>query len=148
MWLVKKLPHIFTDFGTSMFFIAFSLSTPGKIPSGVSLKPRHCTFVASNSHFGSFGVLVFNPTFSESEEFAFLVGLGYLADTSNCPCPGIENTVRYPDSSSSGICQKTCLRFKVENVVDPALPISPVHLLNVFIEYMSSWPAALSSLKS
>ena len=36
------------------YIIFFSLSTPGGIPSGVSLKPKYCTLLAPDSHFGSF----------------------------------------------------------------------------------------------
>ena len=67
---------------------------------------------------------------------------------SNCPKPGIEKAVKCLDCSSSGICQNPCVKSRVEKMVDPALPMSPIHSLTVFIEYLSSWLAAFSSLKS
>ena len=52
-------------FGVSVFLTTLRLSTPGRISSGVRLKPRHCMLVAQNSHFGNFA---FKPTFLSLEK--------------------------------------------------------------------------------
>ena len=67
---------------------------------------------------------------------------------SNCPMPGTVNAVKCLDCSSSGICQKPDVRSSVVKMVDPALPMSPMHSLMSFIEYLSSKEFAFNSLKS
>ncbi len=66
----------------------------------------------------------------------------------NCPIPGTVNAVKCLLFSSKGICQNPEVRSSVEKIVDPALPISPMHSLIFFIEYLSSWLLGLNTLKS
>ena len=67
---------------------------------------------------------------------------------SNWPRPGTENAVKCWDSGVRGICQKPEVRSNVLKIVDPALPMSPMHSDTSFIEYLSSWLLALRALKS
>ena len=46
------------------------------------------------------------------------------------------------------ICQKPEVKSRVEKIVNSALPMSPMHLLISFIEYVSIWECWLSSRKS
>ena len=64
------------------------------------------------------------------------------------PCPGMVKAVRGCDFSSNCICQKPEVRSSVEKIVELALPMSPIHSVISFIEYLSMWEWLFNSLKS
>ncbi len=66
----------------------------------------------------------------------------------NCPRLGIVNAVSGCDCSSSCICQNPEVRSKVENIVQLALTMSPMHSLISFMEYLSICKWRLSCHKS
>ncbi len=66
----------------------------------------------------------------------------------NWPLPGMLKAVSFWESSSSCICQKPEVRSNVVNIIELALPMSPMHSVISFIEYLSIWEFWLSSLKS
>jgi hypothetical protein len=67
---------------------------------------------------------------------------------SNCPTPGMVKAVNFLCLGSNGICQNPDVKSKVEKIVDPDRPISPMHSLISFIEYLSGYDLLFSSLKS
>ena len=67
---------------------------------------------------------------------------------SNCPLSGIVKAVRWESSGCIGICQNPEVRSRVEKIVDPAWPLSPMHSLISFIEYLLICKCWLSSRKS
>ncbi len=64
-----------------------------------------------------------------------------------CPWPEIANAVRCCDFSSSCICQNPDITSRVEKRVELALPMSPIHSVISFMEYLSMWEL-FSSRKS
>ena len=52
--------------------------------------------------------------------------------------PGIVNAVYGLEAGFRGICQKPEVKSNVENIVDPARPISPMHSFTSFMQYLSS----------
>ena len=60
----------------------------------------------------------------------------------------LVKAVIFWESSSSCICQKLEVRFKVMKMVELALPMSLIHSVISFIEYLSICEFWLSSLKS
>jgi hypothetical protein len=54
-----------------------------------------------------------------------------------CPWPGIVNTVSGWDFSSSCICQKPNVRSSIEKIVEFEQPMSPMHSVISFKEYLS-----------
>ena len=66
--------------------------------------------------------------------------LSPMADTnhSNWPIPGIVKAVYCRELFSKGICQNPDVKSKVEKIVEPARPISPIHSFTSFIQYLSS----------
>ena len=57
----------------------------------------------------------------------------------NCPFPGIVKAVSGWDFSSSFICQNPEVRSRVEKMVELALPMSLMHSVISFMEYLSMW---------
>ena len=62
------------------------------------------------------------------------------------PIPGTVKAVNCLDLASRGSCQKPEVRSMVEKMVDSDLPISPMHSLMSFMEYLSSRLASLRPL--
>ena len=58
------------------------------------------------------------------------------------------NAVRWLLDSSIGICQKPEVRSMVVKIVELARPMSLMHSLTSFIEYLSVWVLAFSPRKS
>ena len=67
---------------------------------------------------------------------------------SNWPLPGTVKAVVWASSGCRGICQKLDVKSIVVKIVEPALPMSPMHSLISFIEYLSIWQWLFNSLKS
>ena len=67
---------------------------------------------------------------------------------SNCLSPGIVKAVACLHCSSNGICQNPDVRSSVEKMVDLAWPMSPMHSLISFDEYLSIYDCLFSSGKS
>ncbi len=65
-----------------------------------------------------------------------------------CPLIGMVKAVRGCDSGSSFICQNPEVRFIVVKMDEFALPMSPIHSLISFMEYLLMWECWLSCLKS
>ena len=65
-----------------------------------------------------------------------------------CPFPGIVKAVRCESFGCIGICQKPEVRLIVVKMFDSALPISTIHSLISFMEYLSMWTCWFSSRKS
>ncbi len=66
----------------------------------------------------------------------------------NCPLPGIVKAVKGWDFSSNFICQNPDVRSKVEKILEFARPMSPIHSVISFMEYLSMCEFWLSSRKS
>ena len=64
------------------------------------------------------------------------------------PMPGTVKAVKCLDCLSKGICQNPDVRSRVVKIVDPDLPMSPLHSLMSFMEYLLYNELALRSLKS
>ena len=58
---------------------------------------------------------------------------------SNWPMPGTVKAVRCRSPGWIGICQNPEVKSRVVNKVDPALPMSPMHSLISFMEYLSMY---------
>jgi hypothetical protein len=66
----------------------------------------------------------------------------------NCPVPSIVKAVSGWDFSFSFICQNPEVRSSIEKMLEFALPMSLMHSVISFIEYLSMWEFWLSSWKS
>jgi hypothetical protein len=75
------------------------------------------------------------------------MAIGEVTDW-NCPLPGIVKAVRRCDCLSSFIYQKPEVRSTVEKMLEFDRPMSPMHSVISFMEYLSIWEFWLSSRKS
>ena len=66
----------------------------------------------------------------------------------NWPFPGTVKAVYGLDLGWSSSCQNPAVKSMVVKRVEPDLPISPMHSVTSFIEYLSTKVSALRALKS